>query len=66
MDGWRGKERDEMEWGESDDWNMVIEKSSVKHEGQKKESAAVMVRGRDKGEQEQEITDGAMEQGMKE
>ncbi len=45
---------------------MVIEKSSVKHEGQKKESAAVMVRGRDKGEQEQEITDGAMEQGMKE
>ncbi len=45
---------------------MVIEKRSVKHEGQKKESTAVIVRGRDKGEQEQEITDGAMEQGIKE
>lgn len=46
--------------------NMVKEKSSVKHEGQKKESAAVMARGRDKGEQEQEITDGAREQETKE
>lgn len=45
---------------------MVIEKRSVKHEGQKKENAAVMVRGRDKGEQEQEITDGPMHEGMKE
>ncbi len=45
---------------------MVIEKSSIKHEGQMKESTAVIVRGRDKGEQEQENTDGAMEQGIKE
>lgn len=46
--------------------NMVKEKSSVKHEGQKKECAVVMVRGRDKGEQEREITDGAREQERKE
>lgn len=35
-----------------------MEQRSVKHEGQKKESAAVTARGRDKGGHERDFTDG--------
>jgi len=43
-----------------------MEKRSGKHEGQKKESAAVTPWGRDKGGHERDITDGVTEQGIKE